>query len=222
MRVRAHVAENSTALDELLVDPAVRLVGRRGGVELAGSPLDPVATGTLPRVSAVDRRQSRGSFMFRLPDDWTSGTISLEATVNPVQAFPEVDITNNKSTATVTFREVLPYCLNVVSIVTTSGVLPAPGMTWTSMVDRAVSVLPLTGFDIGFNSAAPMRRPRLPFAFLQGTDPWVLDTDIEMAFLIYNLFWDDVFNVGFACWAPARRWWRRPQRPGGWGWPARR
>jgi hypothetical protein len=65
---------------EIVFYTQARLRGRRGGVELPGSPLtSTVPGGTWVKGNVLDRRNVLAdSINFLLPDSWTSGTVELE------------------------------------------------------------------------------------------------------------------------------------------------
>jgi hypothetical protein len=198
VRFYARIVPGSTSQTEITVSPTAVLTGTREGQPLPGSPLVPIRDSAMVNATAVDRRTSETS-LFRLPNSWVNGTIALQATLNPAHAIPEGNYANNTSTATVTFQAMPHYCLQMVPIQTVDGTLTGPTVSLTLFVDHAASAWPVARFDVRYRGGPGLRRPRLPFGILQGSDPWVLDTDFEMGYLLWNMWWAYVFNTGGIC-----------------------
>lgn len=82
-----------------------RLTGARNGQPLSGSPITPVDNSVYVRLSGANRESTYDSFNFLLPPGWRSGTITLQAEINPGTAIPESNTGNNLSQqVTVTFQ----------------------------------------------------------------------------------------------------------------------
>lgn len=119
VRVYGRIALSSEGVTQL--KPMVQLFGTRNGVPLPGSPLlpysgnsplQPLNQGPL-RNSAIDRTKLDGSYIFRLPDSWASGTLTLQTEINGNRAWAETTYDNNSSSRTVTFTPKAPLCLDV-------------------------------------------------------------------------------------------------------------
>lgn len=103
------------------------LTGTRNGTPLPGSPLRPIApTARLQAGAAVNRADDEGSWIFKLPTEWTSsGSISLRTTVDPRNAYADPAPANNVLQAAFTFSQEPDACL-LLSPVRTHAPLPAP------------------------------------------------------------------------------------------------
>ena len=89
-----------------------RLIGKRAGVSLPGSPLSPL-NGTLPLSvgGTYDRAQANAGWLFKLPASWISGGgIQLTAEVDPRQVYYEQILTNNVRTRSFGFYTRAPVC----------------------------------------------------------------------------------------------------------------
>ena len=110
--VRFHV---QTAADGATATATATLTATNdGGDSVTLAPLN--ANGTVDIVSAPDRVVLAQAFLFRLPDGYRQGTVTLRAEVNPDKAVNEPDYSNNVATATVTFEDVPPLNLVIYSI----------------------------------------------------------------------------------------------------------
>ena len=197
VRVYAQV-QNSQAGTTLALAPLAELRGMRDGVPLPGSPLTALKQPTTINTDALDRRNEANSALFQLPDSWNSGTVVLHATLNPAHAMGEANFNNNLVTSTVTFQSVPRPCLFMVPVQTTVGTLSFPDPAFTPFFDRGESLWPVDHFNASFSGGPTHRRPRIPFG-IGGSDPYNLNSDFEMGYLLWNLFWTYNFGTGFAC-----------------------
>ncbi|MFK7895343.1 MAG: SUMF1/EgtB/PvdO family nonheme iron enzyme [Myxococcota bacterium] len=141
------------------------LTGFRNGVPLPGSPLfsENNARVTLPQDFAVARGNMDRSFLWELPESWTTeGSITLEMTVDPNQSLPETEgLENNVFTSVLpaVFRPELESCLQVRPVDVAGAPLwsPVAGRAgFAAMEQRAATLLPITGLESRF-SAVPIR-----------------------------------------------------------------
>ena len=198
VRVYGRIDPNSTNATSMILSPSATLTGTRAGQTLPGSPLTPLVDTMFVGTAPLDRRTGDGSVVFELPSSWTTGTITLQTNLNPAHVLTEGNYDNNKSSSTVTFQTVPTHCIQIVPVSTTSGVFTAPSPTLTSLVNRAITVYPLTNFSLGFIGGPPLLRPNIPFG-ITGSGPYTLNSDFEMGYLLWNMWWAYVFDTGFAC-----------------------
>lgn len=92
------------------------LIGYRGSTKLGElSSLNPSSQITVKR--APDRGQINDSFLFSLPNSWTTdGWLTLHAWIDPGNAVEESDETNNRLSVTVLFSPVPPLRLKVYGV----------------------------------------------------------------------------------------------------------
>ena len=197
VRLYGRLLPGNTGITNVAVSPSAALYGVRNGVALPGSPLQPIQESSTFTNQAPDRRSFDNSVLFRLPPDWTDGTVYLTGTLNPKHTVPESNRGNNTAGTVVTFQYVPSYCLWMVPVETTAGTLKGPGSVSPAFFDRAVSLWPVSHFEISFDGGPAQRRPR-PFFFF-GSDPYALDSELEMYYLLWNLWWTYWFNHGYAC-----------------------
>lgn len=196
----------TTAQTSILVNPSATLAGKRDdGSALPGSPLAPRSNFIELKSDPIDVRDvgtqtafSKG-LTFDLPESWTHGKVTLTATINPALTVPEINTANDTASSTVTFQDPKSYCLQFVPIQTETSTITGPSATIMSYIDRTISAYPLIEFQSGFTGGPGLRRPRLPFGFIQGSDPWKLDSDFEMGYLLWTMWWAYSFNTGYAC-----------------------
>jgi hypothetical protein len=82
-----------------------QLVGTKGGSPLPGSPIQPVKPKQYVSLDGAQRANANDTINFELPASWRSGTITLQAEINPGNIIPELNTANNKSQSlTVTFK----------------------------------------------------------------------------------------------------------------------
>lgn len=178
--------------------PLVELYGSRGGQPLPGSPLLPIRESDGVNNAPLDRRGETNSALFHLPASWASGTVDLRAEINPVHSLVESNYANNTLNTSVTFNQVPRPCLFMVPVATVSGTLTGPSMVFTPFFDRAVSVWPVDAYNVDFDGGPAQRRPRIPFG-IGGSDPYNLNSDVELSYLLWNLWWTYNFSTGYAC-----------------------
>ncbi len=192
--------QTQNAQSGVLLNPAplVELYGSRGGQPLPGSPLLPIRAADGVNNAALDRRGEANSALFHLPATWASGTIDLRAEINPVHSVVESTYANNTLNTSVTFNTVPRPCLFMVPVATVSGTLTGPSPTFTPFFDRAVSVWPVDAYNVDFDAGPAQRRPKIPFG-IGGSDPYNLNSDFELGYLLWNLWWTYNFSTGYAC-----------------------
>jgi hypothetical protein len=187
----------------MVLNPSATLAGTRDGTSLPGSPLAPrsnqVQLSTAHDIRDSGTASAVDGLTFDLPASWTSGTVTLTASLNPGRTTQESDFSNNTASSTVTFVDPISYCLQFAPIMTAGGTITGPSPSITTYVDRAASVFPVVQFRTGFLGGPPFMRPRLPFGAAQGFDPWVLNNDFEMGYLLWTMWWHYVFGTGFIC-----------------------
>ncbi len=179
------------------------LRGTRSGVPLPGSPLR-ARRETLP-VSAgagVDR-DTRDVFEFRLPPEWRSGTVSLQAVINPNRATPESNTGNNITSRVVTFAAGGPTCVFAIPISTDGGVYRASDPGFWEIIDRFESVWPVaevrvnaTDFVLEELECCKFAGP-IPYPYL---DSFEYDDDedvILVTILTFQWFTQFPFSCGF-------------------------
>jgi hypothetical protein len=199
VRAFGRIDPASTGQTSIFVNPSATLSGSRDGQPLPGSPLMPLSNVALLTANPIDTRDTSNGLLFELPESWTHGTVTLEATINPAHTVLESDFSNNSASATVKFQDGQSACLHFVPIATESGTITGPSSTIMAFVDRAVSVYPLTELQVDFDGGPALRRPRLPLGIVQGSDPWKLDSDFELFYLLYSMWWTYSANTGYAC-----------------------
>ncbi|MFL5803494.1 MAG: hypothetical protein ACJ8CR_17345 [Roseiflexaceae bacterium] len=186
VRVYLRLVPDSAGLTSVALAPAALLTGTRNGQRLPGSPLQPIRGPGVVTTAPIDRTQFANSALFRLPPDWTTGTVTLNAVINPRHVVKEGNNSNNTASATVTFQHVPTVCLLMVPVETVAGTISSPSPSLTRHFNRAASVWPVASFQVGFDGGPALRRPRIPFG-ISGSDPYDLKTDFEMGYLLWNL-----------------------------------
>jgi hypothetical protein len=177
------VAVNTTASPV-----AVRLHGSRGGAALPGSPLTPINGAIFVDIAAAPRADLTRTFNFWLPDSWRTGAVTLEARIDPLNAWPENNESNNTRSVTRTFTAQEPICV-VTRPVRTNGsnfTTASPGF-W-DIIGRFETLWPLADFRY-YQVNSRMERP-CGFLWLSSC-PWELpgQADELMFHLInWNLF----------------------------------
>lgn len=167
---------------------AARLRGFRGGMELAGSPLTPINGAIFVDIAAGPRADLNRSFNFWLPAGWRTGVVTLEARIDPLNAWPESNESNNTFSVTRIFTAQEPVCV-VTRPVRTHGsnfTTASPGF-W-DIIGRFETLWPLADFRY-YQVNSRMERP-CGFLWLSSC-PWELpgQADELMFHLInWNLF----------------------------------
>jgi len=167
---------------------AARLHGSRGGVALPGSPLAPINGSLFVDTAAAPRADLNRSFNFWLPESWRTGTVRLEAVIDPFNAWPENNEGNNTLSVTRAFTAQEPICV-VTRPVRTNGsnfTTASPGF-W-DIIGRFETLWPLADFRY-YQVNSRMERP-CGFLWLSSC-PWELpgQADELMFHLInWNLF----------------------------------
>jgi hypothetical protein len=133
----------------------VRLRGRRGGVELPGSPLTPTFPGgTWVKAKVLDRRNVLDdSINFLLPELWTSGTLELEVQGVGVglNCLEKAGPTPNDCKTTVTFQAAPTFQVKLVRIkynVSKDFVSETSTDDLLELQNRLLSIFPVTRIDL--------------------------------------------------------------------------
>lgn len=132
------------------------LRGSRDGQPLPGSPLPPVFDCLSRDAGDPDRTDLMDSFLFKLPDEWLHGDVTLEAEVISVNPATETNLANNSISEPMQFPFYTPpICIKTYPVLTcrtrnsdgecTSEIYPNPRRLSSlnpEIVDRALSLLP--------------------------------------------------------------------------------
>ena len=94
-----------------------RLVGKRNGLDLPGSPLSSInGAHSLAVGGAYDRARLNDGWLFLLPANWTEGTISLEFQVDPRNQHTDPNVENDTLSRAVVFQAQPPVCVWTVPV----------------------------------------------------------------------------------------------------------
>ena len=192
VRVYGRILASSSSETSLNLFPLVQLVGTRGGSPLPGSPLTPL-TNIPIRNNPVDRTSLANNWLFRLPTSWTDGTVTLRAEVNPRRVLNETSFANNSATQIVNFNRKQTLCLDMIPVQTTAGTIGGYSPAYDSHFARAASMSAVAGYRTIWRGGSPHRRPRIPFGIF-GSDPYNLDSDFELNYLMFNLWGAFLFS----------------------------
>jgi len=189
VRAYARIKESSDGATQLPVFPAMLLDGRRSGAPLEGSPLRPVERRQVLRGGPVpDRTGTDSQFLFELPESWVHGTIVLTATVDPRDVEFETDESNNDSARTVTFNPVGGICMDIIPVLTTSGVESGGTLsTRARNFARARSLLPTDDLVWIFRGGSPKSKPWTG-------DPYNFMEEDDTRELMFHWWWDFNFS----------------------------
>jgi Protein of unknown function (DUF1194) len=145
---------NATQCSFFLFLLQARLRGRRGGVELPGSPLASTSPGgILVKANALDRRGILAdSFNFRIPESWRSGTVEFEVqgVGTTLKCLEKAGPTMNDCKATVTFQAVPTLQVKFVRIRYENPpgtVVKTSTSDLTELQNRLVSIYPVSRID---------------------------------------------------------------------------
>ena len=191
VRVYGRIASSSAGLTSIAdLHPVAVLRGFRSGVELPGSPLMPTNFYRPLGNTPADRTQWAGSYWFRLPSDWTTGTVTLRGEINPNRSYAETNYANNASQRVVTFSPQASVCLDLVPVATVRGSTIASHSDRRddrSFFERARSLLPTNDLRVFYRGGPLLMKPRW---YLWDSDPYSLSTsDDDSGWLI---FWSNV------------------------------
>ncbi len=191
VRVYGRILASSTGETRLNPFPLVQLTGTRGGNPLPESPLSPV--NFLPISNSVADRTLLDNWLFRLPASWADGSVTLRAEVNPRHVLGETNFANNIAQTTVNFNRKQTLCLDMVPVQTTVGTIGGYSSAYDAHFARAASMSAVPGYRTVWHGGPPHRRPRIPFG-LFGSDPYDLNSDFELNYLMFNLWGDFLFS----------------------------
>jgi hypothetical protein len=108
--VRVYIQANGFEPSE---NASVTISGKRGGIDLANSPLV-AGPATIP--TSWSRDDINASFNFDLPASWLSGNVSLNVTVSSLNGSVESNSANNSISQNIIFNDVAPLNITVVPI----------------------------------------------------------------------------------------------------------
>ena len=103
--VRVYVRNSSFIFNADQSNVRARLYGTRGGVSLSSSPIGASNNPITVHADGGDRRDLDDSFWFYLPSSWRSGTVTLRAEIDYLDAISESFENNNEISETVTFHD---------------------------------------------------------------------------------------------------------------------
>ncbi len=183
VRGYAQVVVNTTSRSKYRM--TARLRAFRNGVQLPtevdaySNPINLIA-GDLPTL----RPNWDRAFLFEMPLSWIDqpGPLQLQMTINPDGTVPEIGgaaLANNSASITVNVAPARVPCLVFKPMSSPMGNYDpnAPGSGFWDIVDRAASLLPVTGFKVYFSKGS-VRKPVFPFdaeAFsMPGDQYWAL------------------------------------------------
>jgi hypothetical protein len=183
VRGYAQVVVNTTQRSKYRM--TARLRAFRNGVPLPGevdaysNPINLLA-GDLPTL----RPNWDRAFLFEMPLHWIdqAGPMQLQMTINPDGTVPEIGsaaFANNSASITVNVAPARVPCLVFKPMSSPMGNYDpsAPGSGFWDIVDRATSLLPVSGFKV-YHSKGSVRKPVFPFdaeAFsMPGDQYWAL------------------------------------------------
>ena len=191
VRVYGRILASSSGEASLNPFPLVQLTGTRGGNPLPESPLRP--TNFLPINTTPADRTTLNNWLFRLPASWTDGTVTLRAEVNPRRVLNETSFANHTASQTVTFNRKQTLCLDMIPVQTVAGTIGGYSPAYDSHFARAASMSAVAGYRTIWRGGSPHRRPRIPFG-LFGSDPYNIDSDFELNYLMFNLWGAFLFS----------------------------
>jgi hypothetical protein len=138
------------------------LSGTRAGLPLPGSPLQPIdGSLALAPGAGYDRSDPEDSWLFRLPESWTTvGAIELETVVDPRQAYNDPNRGNNNASRTFDFGREPRACLFLWPVRTHQ---PAPHYqdpNFWETIDRFNRLWPIPGSQLIWNPS-PIREAEI-------------------------------------------------------------
>ena len=172
VRAYGKVVENSKGLANLQVSASLRAY--KDGIELPGSPVFAANYPALDTVSdlATLRTDRSRSFYFAMPQSWlVPGTVNLNFTVNPFNSLPESAdaLVNNTASAAI---KVVPGRQPSLVFEAMSSTHPNyspnnPGSGFADILDRAKSLLPVSGFKV-YLAAGSVTKPVVTLFGIKG------------------------------------------------------
>ena len=114
-----------------------RLVGKRNGLDLPGSPLAALnGTRSLTAGGVYDRARLNDGWLFLLPANWTEGTVALELQVDPRKQHTDPNLANNTLSRSISFQAQPPVCVWTVPVRTHTPMPSVNDPNFWSMVDH--------------------------------------------------------------------------------------
>jgi hypothetical protein len=174
---------------DLADTPHVTMIlhGYINGYELPGSPIQPVWPELLVHKTGANRADLADSFLFYIPTSWRSGTVELQAEINPGNVIPESNTNNNTFSQTVTFSPVNPVCVVFVPVRTHGSTASTDMPGFFSIIGRMVSLWPVPGIQ-GFTQDID-----IAFQGASGDEPYDLPDDNN--WVISKIGWRDVWTI---------------------------
>ncbi len=124
------------------------LRGSRGGVAFPDSPLRARRETVFLSTGAGVDRDTLDVFEFILPPEWRTGTVVLEAVINPNRKVAESNTGNNSISTTVTFRFAERTCVLAVPISTDGGVYRTTDPGFWDIMARFETLWPTAGVNV--------------------------------------------------------------------------
>lgn len=157
------------AINKSATAVTARLRGFRGGVELVGSPLSPINGPLSVLTSGVVRTDLNATFNFWLPASWRTGSVELRAEIDPSNAIPESNESNNSFSVTRSFTNQEPICAVTRPVRTLGSNYTTASPGFWDIIARFETLWPLADFRY-YNVSSRMERP---CGFLwTSTCPW--------------------------------------------------
>lgn len=183
VRAFPHILSSNPTRTRVDLWPNVLLYGVRGGTPLPGSPLTPdplIGDGRSVGSAVPNRRDINSGVWFRLPAEWTEGTVQLRVVVNPRRVQTETNHANNEISQSVSFVRKAPICLDIKPVSTERGVTISAWPRDEGRRDflraffrRAEQLLPTHELQVFMRGGDPLRKPRW---YLFESDPFGLST----------------------------------------------
>jgi hypothetical protein len=189
VRGYAHLVTNTTG--QATWFPSASLRGFLNGVELPGSPIDPVNNPVVDRTNdlGVLRSDLTHCFLFELPDEWVKpgplplnlNTLSFSMTVNPMLSLPETPthpLANNTVTSVpATLVKKGWPCIVPVRIYSTGPDYDFDNPNFRPNFERARSLMPVEDFSVfAYAATEPVGDPTEPFDMLDPDEDHRNDT----------------------------------------------
>lgn len=180
---------STTRLERLSL---TQLHGTRGGVALPGSPLQPAGGDSVLLTTDADRTLENAGSWFRLPLEWTTGTVVLRAEFNAERAVTETNFANNSSQISVSYQNAVPIHLKAYGLRTHQGTIDSFNPDYQPVIDLAEALLPTPELTISFGGVT-MEEWNPPFPWDFG--PYELSkSDDDSGWVLFKLGLRSVFT----------------------------
>lgn len=177
VRGYAHLTANTTGKNVWF--PTAQLRGFLNGVELPGSPIQPINTTSVDSTNDIGsvRSDLKHSFLFQMPDDWVkpgplpfANLLTFSMTVNEQQAIsetgsnPYADNTIGLKNPAVLVEKGWPCIVTVPMLTAYAPTYYANGPGWPMILERARTLLPIEDLSVfTFAATEPMGDPDEPY-----------------------------------------------------------